>query len=162
MWQEWKTEPTACEDEPNLFHPETPLAYRRARAICCECPFREACLRWGLEESASGVYGGHLLRDGKPSRHLFREMPARPRRSGHGEDRLTPHGAGMNTPQQGDRVRVAGTDITGCVDTVSTFATGCRAGAVRYVKVVEDGTGNVRYLSPGADGRVDALEPLAG
>jgi hypothetical protein len=46
-----------------------------ALTICAECPVRLACLRYGEQLRADGVWGGHLLRRGLARRRLDSRRP---------------------------------------------------------------------------------------
>jgi hypothetical protein len=41
-------------------------ARARAAAVCDSCPFSGECLRWAMETSQTGVFGGEWLRTGVP------------------------------------------------------------------------------------------------
>lgn len=41
-------------------------ARARAAGICGSCPFAVECLRWAMETSQTGVFGGEWLRGGMP------------------------------------------------------------------------------------------------
>lgn len=42
---------------PRFMFPENGADTRRAKAICADCPVREACLEYGIDE-AEGIWGG--------------------------------------------------------------------------------------------------------
>lgn len=59
--------------DSNLFHPQVPIGARAgrtdteqerwAKAVCAECPVREACLRYALDtRQAWGIWGGTTAR----------------------------------------------------------------------------------------------------
>src|SRR3954471_9672451 len=49
-------------DDPDLWFAEHPIQINRAKALCAECPIREACLAGALDRAeAAGVWGGELL-----------------------------------------------------------------------------------------------------
>ena len=55
-----------CQDDPDLFFAESPLAVDRAKALCAECPVREVCLAGALERQEPwGVWGGELFVQGR-------------------------------------------------------------------------------------------------
>lgn len=50
---------------PDLWFSEYPAQIERAKALCAQCPVREACLAGALaREEAAGVWGGQLLVNG--------------------------------------------------------------------------------------------------
>ena len=55
-----------CQDYPDLFFAESPLAVDRAKALCADCPVRALCLAGALERHEPwGVWGGELLVQGR-------------------------------------------------------------------------------------------------
>jgi WhiB family transcriptional regulator, redox-sensing transcriptional regulator len=65
-------EPTTVLDDlpcrsvdPELFFAESPADVELAKAVCTDCPIREACLKGALERKEPwGVWGGELLMSG--------------------------------------------------------------------------------------------------
>jgi hypothetical protein len=55
----------ACRDgDPSDFFPEKGGTAERARAVCRECPVRQACLQWAVDTGEEhGVYGGMVPGD---------------------------------------------------------------------------------------------------
>lgn len=58
--------PLPCHrEDPELFFAESPQDVERAKALCGDCPIREACLAAALERREPwGVWGGQLLVQG--------------------------------------------------------------------------------------------------
>jgi WhiB family transcriptional regulator, redox-sensing transcriptional regulator len=55
----------ACGTNPDLFFAESPVDVARAKALCRECPVREACLADALNRGEPwGVWGGELFLNG--------------------------------------------------------------------------------------------------
>lgn len=51
--------------DPDLFFAEQPEQLERAKALCADCPARQACLRGALERAEPwGVWGGEIFDDG--------------------------------------------------------------------------------------------------
>ncbi len=52
-------------EDPELFFAETPQDVELAKALCLDCPVREACLAGALERREPwGVWGGQLFLQG--------------------------------------------------------------------------------------------------
>jgi WhiB family transcriptional regulator, redox-sensing transcriptional regulator len=69
-----------CEEsEPEIWFAESPIDLERAKALCADCPVREACLAGALERrEPAGVWGGEIFDNG---RILARKRPrGRPRK----------------------------------------------------------------------------------
>ena len=68
-----------CSADPNLWFAEEPADLERAKALCCACPVRRACLAAALERAEPwGVWGGEILERGSV---LTRKRPrGRPRK----------------------------------------------------------------------------------
>ena len=48
--------------DPDLWFAENPADLERAKALCSECPIRQACLAAALERAEPwGVWGGEIL-----------------------------------------------------------------------------------------------------
>ena len=58
--------PLPCRDEdPELWFAESPADVEHAKALCGECPLREACLAGALERAEPwGVWGGEIFERG--------------------------------------------------------------------------------------------------
>ena len=55
-----------CQDQPDLFFAESPLAVDRAKALCRACPVREVCLSAARDRLEPwGVWGGELFVQGR-------------------------------------------------------------------------------------------------
>ncbi len=55
----------ACGTNPDLFFAESPADVARAKALCQDCPIRQACLADALDRGEPwGVWGGELLLNG--------------------------------------------------------------------------------------------------
>jgi WhiB family transcriptional regulator, redox-sensing transcriptional regulator len=55
-----------CENEPDLFFSEHPEDLRLAKALCGQCPLRNACLAGARERGEPwGVWGGELFQNGR-------------------------------------------------------------------------------------------------
>lgn len=59
--------PLPCHrEDPELFFAESPAEVEQAKALCGDCPIREACLDAALERGEPwGVWGGQLLVQGR-------------------------------------------------------------------------------------------------
>ncbi|MDL9947858.1 WhiB family transcriptional regulator [Gordonia sp. ABSL11-1] len=66
--------------DADLWFAEDPRDLERAKAMCAECPLREACLQAALERSEPwGVWGGEILERGAV---IARKRPrGRPRKN---------------------------------------------------------------------------------
>lgn len=55
----------ACQGvDPDIFFPVSDEDAAQAKAICAECPVREACLEWALAtRERDGVWGGATERE---------------------------------------------------------------------------------------------------
>lgn len=62
---EWIFEGGCAGTDPELFFPEKGNSHHaQARAICADCPVREACLSWALETRQShGIWGGTTVNE---------------------------------------------------------------------------------------------------
>lgn len=58
--QRWMARAACAGHDTRIWFSEDPDgAYRRARAICADCPVRGACLDWALDTNLdSGLWGG--------------------------------------------------------------------------------------------------------
>jgi WhiB family transcriptional regulator, redox-sensing transcriptional regulator len=55
----------ACGTSPDLFFAESPADVTQAKALCQDCPIRDACLADALDRGEPwGVWGGELLLNG--------------------------------------------------------------------------------------------------
>ena len=60
----WRMDAACREEDPDLFFPigstgPALVQTADAKAVCANCPVREPCLRWALENGQdSGVWGG--------------------------------------------------------------------------------------------------------
>ncbi|WP_069173914.1 WhiB family transcriptional regulator [Streptomyces griseus] len=60
----WRTHAACREEDPDLFFPigstgPALVQTEEAKAVCRQCPVREKCLDWALENGQdSGVWGG--------------------------------------------------------------------------------------------------------
>jgi WhiB family redox-sensing transcriptional regulator len=51
--------------DPDLFFAESPADVERAKALCVDCPLRQACLAEALDRREPwGVWGGQLVMQG--------------------------------------------------------------------------------------------------
>lgn len=68
-----------CSTDPDLWFAEAPAALERAKALCGDCPVRQACLAAALDRAEPcGVWGGEILDRGAV---LARKRPrGRPRK----------------------------------------------------------------------------------
>ncbi|WP_299571314.1 WhiB family transcriptional regulator [uncultured Williamsia sp.] len=66
--------------DPDLWFAESPADLERAKALCSECPLRQACLAAALERAEPwGVWGGEILDQGTV---IARKRPrGRPRKT---------------------------------------------------------------------------------
>jgi len=111
------TEDAACADccvDPEWFHPlpasnaKAEQQTRWAKAVCRDCPVRQACLDWALETNAGGIAGGLT--------HQERMKLGRPRRA----TAVREHGT-----QRGYNQHKRASEIA-CVD--------CKAAEAKYVR----------------------------
>jgi WhiB family transcriptional regulator, redox-sensing transcriptional regulator len=55
-----------CREEPDLYFAESPADVESAKALCCGCPARLACLTGAIERREPwGVWGGELFLRGE-------------------------------------------------------------------------------------------------
>lgn len=66
--------------DPDLWFAESPADLEQAKALCAECPLRQACLAAALERAEPwGVWGGEILDQGTV---IARKRPrGRPRKT---------------------------------------------------------------------------------
>jgi WhiB family redox-sensing transcriptional regulator len=66
--------------DPDLWFAESPADLEQAKALCADCPLREACLAAALERAEPwGVWGGEILDQGTV---IARKRPrGRPRKN---------------------------------------------------------------------------------
>lgn len=55
---EWMSWGLCGEADPELWFPKKGDSPRPAKAICTDCPVRQECLEYALENSVTGVWGG--------------------------------------------------------------------------------------------------------
>jgi WhiB family redox-sensing transcriptional regulator len=73
--------PTPCSRvDPDVFFadPEQPNSIKTtnaAKRVCIECPYKQVCLSWALENNEMGVWGGTTRNE---RRHMKRESKSRP------------------------------------------------------------------------------------
>lgn len=61
-----------CEGaDPDLFFPNNSDHLEQALRLCQTCPVQSQCRDFGVATKSVGVWGGVLLREGRPSRELF-------------------------------------------------------------------------------------------
>jgi len=76
--EQWKLE-GACVNKPvDLFfdyYEDYPEVAKRVDTMCAECPVREQCLEYGIENDESGVWAGRYLVLGKYSRSRNSHKP---------------------------------------------------------------------------------------
>lgn len=64
--REWMTEASCTQTDPDLFSPIPGQSSRPAIAICRECPVRDICLKYALDNDENhGVWGGMEPRERK-------------------------------------------------------------------------------------------------
>jgi WhiB family redox-sensing transcriptional regulator len=62
---EKRTDLPCLQHDPELWFAQHPTQINQAKALCAECPIREACLLNALARGeAAGVWGGQLLENG--------------------------------------------------------------------------------------------------
>lgn len=55
----WMSDALCAQTDPDAFFPEAGGSSRAAKALCAECPVREACLEYALTNNLQdGIYGG--------------------------------------------------------------------------------------------------------
>jgi WhiB family redox-sensing transcriptional regulator len=58
------------QHDADLWFAQHPAQIEQAKALCAECPIREACLAGALvRNEAAGVWGGQLLENGRIVAH---------------------------------------------------------------------------------------------
>lgn len=63
---------TPCtQTDPEIFFPTSSRELAVASSLCAMCRNWASCRAFGVRTGSSGVFGGRLLRDGKPSNRLF-------------------------------------------------------------------------------------------
>ena len=84
MWEpdtNWRSDAACTGVDSEIFFPaleDDPEAAEKAKAICAECPVREACLQYALATNqAAGVWGGL---DAAERRRMRRRIRDRERR----------------------------------------------------------------------------------
>lgn len=74
----WKLE-GSCVDEPvDLYfdlYEDYPKIAAKVDSICSQCPVRETCLEYGIDNDMTGVWGGRYLMLGKYSRSRNSHKP---------------------------------------------------------------------------------------
>lgn len=63
--------PCSTSDRTDLWHPTNATELAAAQRTCAGCAIRQVCHDMGVATKQSGVWGGHLLRNGEPSRGYF-------------------------------------------------------------------------------------------
>lgn len=63
--------PCSTSDRTDQWHPTNAAELAAAQRTCTGCRVRKACHDMGVTTKQSGVWGGHLLRHGTPSRTYF-------------------------------------------------------------------------------------------
>jgi len=60
----WRQKAACRGVDPDIFYPVTDEEAEDAKAICAQCPVREACLEWALSSrEREGVWGGATERE---------------------------------------------------------------------------------------------------
>ncbi len=60
----WRQRAACLGADPAIFHPLTDEEAEAAKAICAQCPVREACLEYALaNRERDGVWGGATERE---------------------------------------------------------------------------------------------------
>ena len=84
MWEpdvSWRSEAACSGVDSDVFFPaseEDEQAVAQAKAICAECPVREACLQYALATNQSaGVWGGLDAGDRRRMRRRIRDRERR-------------------------------------------------------------------------------------
>jgi WhiB family redox-sensing transcriptional regulator len=67
----WATEAKCLNADPDVFFPEKGGSTREAKRICSECPVRDECLEYALEEDERfGIWGGMSERERRKLKRL--------------------------------------------------------------------------------------------
>ena len=84
MWEpdvSWREDAACSGVDSDIFFPaseDDEDAIRQAKAICAECPVREACLQYALATNqAAGVWGGLDAGDRRRMRRRIRDRERR-------------------------------------------------------------------------------------
>lgn len=65
--------PCTDESDRDIFLPRTAGQLAAAKRVCRTCTVATQCLALGQRSGATGVYGGQLLRKGRPAVHFLKE-----------------------------------------------------------------------------------------
>lgn len=74
----WKLEGNCLNDPINIYfesYEDYPEVANRVDSICNECPMRQRCLEYAVDNDLSGVWGGRYLVLGKYSRSRNSHKP---------------------------------------------------------------------------------------
>lgn len=75
--QPWVTQGACQGHDPDLFFPTQGESVAQAKAICGDCPVREACLEYALENGEKfGIWGGTSERERRRIRSQRRQQGA--------------------------------------------------------------------------------------
>jgi WhiB family redox-sensing transcriptional regulator len=67
----WAAEAKCLNADPDVFFPEKGGSTREAKRICSECPVRDECLEYALEEDERfGIWGGMSERERRKLKRL--------------------------------------------------------------------------------------------
>jgi WhiB family redox-sensing transcriptional regulator len=67
----WASEAKCLNADPDVFFPEKGGSTREAKRICSECPVRDECLEYALEEDERfGIWGGMSERERRKLKRL--------------------------------------------------------------------------------------------
>jgi WhiB family redox-sensing transcriptional regulator len=67
----WASEAKCLTADPDVFFPEKGGSTREAKRICSECPVRDECLEYALEEDERfGIWGGMSERERRKLKRL--------------------------------------------------------------------------------------------
>ena len=67
----WASEAKCLNADPDVFFPEKGGSTREAKRICGECPVRDECLEYALEEDERfGIWGGMSERERRKLKRL--------------------------------------------------------------------------------------------
>lgn len=79
----WMAEGVCAQTDPDAFFPEKGVPANAAKAVCADCPVREMCLQYALEnDERYGIWGGmseHQRRKLRKGRRVPREQRSDPR-----------------------------------------------------------------------------------
>ena len=67
--QPWMADSACLTTDPDAFFPDKGAANKAALMVCADCPVRDACLNYAIQEHITiGIYGGTTAKQRKETR----------------------------------------------------------------------------------------------